>query len=184
MPFPVGHTLAGCAVALALIPSGTPHAWEAWTLCLVSANLPDLDFLPGFLADKPMAFHRGPSHSPVAGIIAAVVGASLMTWASLPWAFSVVLIFLAYGSHVGLDYFTQGRGVLLGWPISSRPARAAHPWFARVTLGQTRQSFCLSLATRRVLRASLIEALLVGPGVALFAAARSLDLLPVISVPF
>jgi hypothetical protein len=35
-----------------------------------------------------------------------------------------------------------------------------------------------------VLRASLIEALLVGPGVALFAAARSLDLLPVISVPF
>jgi hypothetical protein len=41
MPSPIGHTLAGCAVALALIPPGISQAWEAWACCLISANLPD-----------------------------------------------------------------------------------------------------------------------------------------------
>ncbi|MGH8056951.1 MAG: metal-dependent hydrolase [Candidatus Entotheonellia bacterium] len=184
MPFPVGHTLAGCAVALAVIPSDTPYSWGAWALCLASANLPDLDFVPGFIANKPMAYHRGPSHSPVAGVFAALLGASLLTWTSLPWLTGAALIFLAYLSHVGLDYFTAGGGVLFGWPFTYRAWRAHRSLFPRVTLGRTRQSFCLSLATRRVLWASLTEALLLGPGVALFAFARSFGLLPIDSFPF
>ena len=184
MPFPVGHTLGGCALALAVIPSDTPHAWEAWALCLVSANLPDLDFIPGFLAGKPLAFHRGPSHSPAAGLLAALLGASLFTWSSIPWLTRAALIFLAYISHVGLDYFTKGGGVLFGWPFTPYRSRAAHPWFPAVTLGRTWRSFWVSLGSRRVLWCMWIELLLLGPGVALLALARRLALLPVSSLPF
>jgi hypothetical protein len=30
MPPPIGHTRAGCAVALTLIPSSVPRVWEVW----------------------------------------------------------------------------------------------------------------------------------------------------------
>ena len=68
MPSPIGHTLAGCAVALALIPPGMPQAWEAWAVCLISANLPDTDFIPGLLVGNPRAIHRGPSHTIIAAL--------------------------------------------------------------------------------------------------------------------
>lgn len=168
---PIGHTLAGCAVALILIPAGLPQAWEAWTLCLVSANLADFDFMPGVLAGKPRAFHRGPSHS-VVGVIAAGLGASLWTWSPMSWLARTALIFLAYASHVVLDCYTPGRGILLDWPFSRRRYQAARPWLLSVTFGATRQS--LWVRSWRLLRAVGREVLFIAPAVAVLACARGL----------
>jgi inner membrane protein len=178
MPSPIGHTLAGCAVASALIPPGAPQAWEVWALCLISANLPDVDFIPGLLTRNPRAWHRGPSHSVMAALVVAGLGASLVTWPSMPWLTRAGLIFLAYGSHVGLDYFTPGRGVLLGWPFSCQRHRASHPWFLSVPFGMTRQEGGTRRGSWHLLRAIGREVLLMSPGVIVLALARGLLWLP------
>jgi membrane-bound metal-dependent hydrolase YbcI (DUF457 family) len=182
MPSPIGHTLAGCAVALALIPPQMSQAWQAWALCLISSNLPDLDFIPGLLTGNPRAFHRGPSHSLTAAFIVAGLGASLWIGSPLPWLTRAGLIFLAYGSHVGLDYFTPGRGVLLSWPISRRRYQATNPCFWSVTLMDTRQD--LWMRSKRLLWAVEREVLLVAPAVAVLAFARALTWLPLRNFPF
>jgi LexA-binding, inner membrane-associated putative hydrolase len=184
MPSPVGHTLAGCAVALALTPPQMSQAWQAWALCVISANLADMDFIPGLLTGDPRRFHRGPSHSLMAAVVVAALGASLLTWWSVPWLTRAGLIFLAYASHVGLDYFTPGRGVLLSWPISHRRYQAAYPWFRSITPGKTRQSFSFEIDTKPLLAAIRREILLVAPGVAVLALARVLTWLPLRDVPF
>jgi membrane-bound metal-dependent hydrolase YbcI (DUF457 family) len=180
MPSPIGHTLAGCAVALALTPPqmSQSQAWQAWALCVISANLADMDFIPGLITGDPRHFHRGPSHSLMAAIVVAGLGASLLTWWSVPWLTRAGLIFLAYASHVGLDYFTPGRGVLLSWPISHRRYQAAYPWFRGITLGKTRQSFFFEIDPKHLLAAIRREVLLVAPGVAVLALARTLTWLP------
>jgi membrane-bound metal-dependent hydrolase YbcI (DUF457 family) len=176
MPSPICHTLAGCAVALILIPPGLPQAWEAWTLCLISANLADFDFMPGLLAGRPRAFHRGPSHSLVVGLIAAGLGAFLWTWSPMSWLARTALIFLAYASHVVLDCYTPGRGILLGWPFSRRRYQVARPWLLSVTFGTTHQH--LWVRGWRLLRAIGREVLFIAPVVAVLACARGLLGLP------
>ena len=183
MPSPIGHTLAGCAVALALTPPQMSQAWQAWALCVISANLADMDFIPGLLTGDPRHFHRGPSHSLMAAVVVAALGASLLTWWSVPWLTRAGLIFLAYASHVGLDYFTPGRGVLLSWPISHRRYQAAYPWFRDIRLGKMRQSF-FQIDTKDLRMAIRREVLLVAPGVAVLAFARALTWLPLRDVPF
>jgi membrane-bound metal-dependent hydrolase YbcI (DUF457 family) len=183
MPSPIGHTLAGCAVALACIPPQMPQAWEAWAWCLIGANLADTDFIPGLLTGAPRAFHRGPSHSLIAAFVVAGLGASLWTESPLPWLTRAGLIFLAYGSHVGLDYFTPGRGVLLGWPLSRRRYQAARPWFRSVSVRKTRQGFRVGIETKHLLRAIGREVLLVAPSVAVLAFARGLTWLPLRDFP-
>jgi hypothetical protein len=174
MPSPVGHTLAGCAVALAVMPPQMLQAWEAWALCLICANLADVDFIPGILTGNPRTFHRGPSHSLVAGIVAAGLGASLLTWSAVPWVTWAGLIFLAYASHVGLDYFTPGRGVLLSWPLSRRRYQAARPWFLSVSPVKTYHDVWTERGRRYLFRAIGREILLISPGVVVLALAKGL----------
>jgi len=181
MPSPIGHTLAGCAVALALIPPQMPQAWQAWTLCLVSANLPDVDFIPGLLSGDPRAFHRGPSHSLTAAFVVAGLGAALWMGSSLPWLTRAGLIFFAYSSHVVLDFFTPGRGVLLSWPISRRRYQATCPCFRSVTIMDTRQDW--GMRSKGLLWAVEREILLVAPAAAGLALARALSWLPLWNFP-
>jgi membrane-bound metal-dependent hydrolase YbcI (DUF457 family) len=174
MPSPIGHTLAGCAVALAVMPPQMAQAWEAWAFCLICANLADVDFIPGFLTGNLRTFHRGPSHSLVAAIVAAGVGGWLLTWSAVPWQTWVGLIFMAYGSHVVLDYFTPGRGVLLNWPFSRRRYQAAHPWFLSVSPVKAYHGVWTKRGRRYLCRAIGREILLIGPGVAAVALAKGL----------
>jgi membrane-bound metal-dependent hydrolase YbcI (DUF457 family) len=174
MPSPIGHTLAGCAVALALIPPGIPQAWEAWACCLISANLPDADFIPGLLTGNPRAFHRGASHTIMATFIVAATGASLWTWAAMPWLVRAGLIFVAYASHVGLDYLTPGRGLMMGWPLSRRRYQAGRPWFLSVTVRKTRHPVKMKGGRWYLLRAIRREILLISPGVIILALASKL----------
>jgi inner membrane protein len=134
MPSPVGHALAGAAVALLsrrftpLTGSKFPVSGARFVVpgfrfgfvavCALAAALPDADFL------LPMR-HRGPSHS--VGV-AALVG--LTTYAWLKFARSrgdagrvALAIALAYGTHVLFDWLgadsSAPRGLMALWPFSS-----------------------------------------------------------------
>ena len=67
MPFPIAHSAAGVATYFALkkdhfanLPTQEKY-FLFW--CILLANLPDFDFIPGLLLSEPGKFHHGISHS-------------------------------------------------------------------------------------------------------------------------
>jgi membrane-bound metal-dependent hydrolase YbcI (DUF457 family) len=129
MPSPIGHALAGVAVAWTadLIPGD--RAWRAaprtatWYqragggLTLVCAGLgaaPDLDLA--------FAAHRTITHSIGALVLVGLLAAALAAGARRPIARVALMCAAAYGSHLlldwlGADYYPP-RGIQLMWPIN------------------------------------------------------------------
>src|SRR6476659_9739332 len=81
MPTPVGHSLAGIAVALAGERGRRPRDFREFlaspttVLCVALATLPEVDLLyPGF--------HRTATHSATATIVVAIIAAAMTAWAT------------------------------------------------------------------------------------------------------
>lgn len=117
MATPIGHALAGSIIGIGgSRGSGIDRRTLAWGTA--GGLMPDLDFVPGLLVGDPARFHHGWSHSVGA---AAVVG--LLVW----WLASdgnvriAAIVFLAYASHVALDWATADPSVPVGvpalWPL-------------------------------------------------------------------
>ena len=133
MPTPVGHSLAGLAVALA----GERRLRGNWRrfltsrttlICVALATLPDLDLLIPRL-------HRTATHSLTATLVVAVV-AAIMTaraptrgtgtggvFGRIAWS-AVALYAAAHASHLLLDWLGRDPspqpGIQLLWPLSDR----------------------------------------------------------------
>jgi len=123
MPSPIGHALAGVAVAWgADLADGHRSSPRLVVACAGVAMLPDLDLLvPGF--------HRTATHSISAAvvvfIIAAVVTAKVTKVSDTVGHLRVPLVCaLAYASHLLLDWLGADRfpprGLQLLWPFSHR----------------------------------------------------------------
>ena len=79
MPLPLGHAVVGFSVTAA---SGVPFRRQTLTAILFSivvANLPDLDFLPGALANTPVLYHRTVAHTLPAALLWVLIIAG-MVW--------------------------------------------------------------------------------------------------------
>jgi hypothetical protein len=129
MPSPIGHALAGIAVAWTadLIPgdrawrtvpgTGTWYQRAGGGLTLVCAGLgaaPDLDLA--------FAAHRTVTHSIGALVLVGLLAAALAACARRPIARVALMCAAAYGSHLlldwlGADYYPP-RGIQLLWPIN------------------------------------------------------------------
>jgi membrane-bound metal-dependent hydrolase YbcI (DUF457 family) len=109
MPSPVGHALAGAAVAR-LAPTRR-HVLACATL----AALPDLDLL------LPIV-HRTATHSVTAVAVTFIV-AAMVTGEVTRWKTAAVCA-LAYASHLFLDWLGMDRrppfGLQMLWPFSDR----------------------------------------------------------------
>jgi len=129
MPSPIGHALAGVAVAWAadLVPGD--RAWRlapgtaSWReragngltlLCAGLAAAPDLDL--AFVA------HRTMTHSLVAVAFVAVVAAIVAASTGRPVVRITLMCAAAYGSHLLMDWLGVDlyppRGIQLLWPFS------------------------------------------------------------------
>jgi membrane-bound metal-dependent hydrolase YbcI (DUF457 family) len=129
MPSPIGHALAGIAVAWAadLVPGD--RAWRAapesapWyrragdglTLaCAALATAPDLDLM--------FAGHRTVTHSISAVVFVGLFCGALAANARRPIARIALMCAAAYGSHLVLDWLgtdtNPPRGIEALWPIS------------------------------------------------------------------
>jgi len=132
MASPIGHALAGIAVAWGadLVP-GT-RAWRiappsaGWferagnglTLsCAVLAAAPDLDLFLG-------RFHRTMTHSLIGVAVVALVAALVAARARLPITRVVIMCAGAWASHLLVDWLSADqsapRGIQLLWPFDSR----------------------------------------------------------------
>lgn len=129
VPSPVGHALAGVAVAWVadLVPgnrgwrSGPPET--SWVrragggltvTCLALAAAPDLDLL--------FHGHRTVTHSIGAGLFVGLFAAALAANAGRPIARVALMCAAAWGSHILLDWLavdpTPPRGIQALWPFS------------------------------------------------------------------
>ncbi len=141
---PIGHALAGIAVASLLRPawnrvgvtgisagissdSGPIGFFSRWAPYMVAGFFsvaPDLDFLPGILMGKPALYHQGITHSIAFALCAGLIAGSLpITGIARRHMFALA----AFGwiSHLAMDLVgPDGRlpyGIPLFWPISSEP---------------------------------------------------------------
>jgi membrane-bound metal-dependent hydrolase YbcI (DUF457 family) len=137
MPTPVGHSLAGIAVALA--GERGPRARDVrrflarptTVLCVALATLPDADLLfPGF--------HRTATHSVTATVVVALVAVAMTARGSrgtsgsgealrrIAWS-AVVMYGAAHASHLLLDWLncdsSPQPGIQALWPFD-------HRWFS------------------------------------------------------
>lgn len=136
MPLPVAHSLAGYAIAEATNVRLAKNKWLNVAIFAVLANLPDIDYLPGFLLGQPNRFHHLWTHSLGLALLLGFFG-SVLLWrrhrevavqALMPangntrqFALYFLAISAAVFSHCLLDLFTEDSsppyGMLLFWPF-------------------------------------------------------------------
>ncbi len=80
--------------------------------------VPDVDAVPGLVAGDIRFFHNAAMSSLAAALIVSLIAAGVFSWKyrfSLLFGFAVA--FVSYATHLLMDFFTAGRGVMLLWPF-------------------------------------------------------------------
>lgn len=91
-------------------------------LLLFWALVPDLDAIPGLLADDLGRFHNNFTHSFAAALVFSTLPGMILSWITrhsfITW---YTALCLSYASHILLDFVTYSeRGLLLLWPFVVR----------------------------------------------------------------
>lgn len=170
MATPFGHSLAGFAV-YTFAPSVNRDRLSLALLCVIMANAPDLDFVPGILAGKPALYHQGITHSIGFALLVSLGAAALYRIWGQSFFTIFISAFLAYLSHLAIDFFgPDGRppyGEPLFWPISDRYFISPITVFSGVhhvasTFGST-QEWLRGILSAHNIRAIVLESVLILP---------------------
>lgn len=134
MPSPIAHAVSGYVLAKGLEPAKVCKLWPLAAYAVFVAIAADFDFIPQVLTG--IQTHRGFTHSLSFALIFSIVISALATRSSLFRAFHYgrlcALTLLLYGSHLVLDFFTNGSGIPLLWPISEMRVQSAITIFPAV----------------------------------------------------
>ncbi|MEK7730139.1 MAG: metal-dependent hydrolase [candidate division KSB1 bacterium] len=161
MPLPIGHSLMGYTIAESSRFKLSPNVWMNLFIFALLANLPDLDFLPGFLAGFPNRYHHHELHSlGFAALMGLMGGLVYLRMAGKFWA-CFLPIFFAVSSHLLLDLLTEDfsdpHGMMLLWPFNSEFYDVPWKIFASVNKSNHSSDFIMSLFTLHNVRVVLIE---------------------------
>ena len=172
MPLPLAHTLVGYSVAAATGIRFRRNTRTALLFSVVVANLPDLDFIPGILRNEPVLYHRTIAHTIPAGIVCALIIATILTRFRGRFAEMVLLGLLVYTSHLVADMVNFGGGnggVQMLWPFSNAwftiPTPLANDMHSPLVFvrGADTSGFLSAFSGIGFLRASILQALLFSP---------------------
>ncbi len=158
MPSPIGHSLIGLAIGVAAMPGETPGTplprrlfRRRWMLlgCMVVANLPDIDFIPGLLVGDMNAYHYNLTHS-IGWAVLVGFGLWFLLRAVRPRTglACLVLLLALLGSHLLADFWCEDRsppyGMPIYWPLSNRWHTAERPLFMAMDKDTFRDVFTLA----------------------------------------
>lgn len=172
MPLPLAHSLVGYEFAAATGVRFRKHTVTAALFSLVVANLPDLDFIPGALANEPVLYHRAIAHTLPAAVLCGLIISAVVTRFGRRFGEIALLGFLVYSSHLFADmvHFGGGNiGVQIFWPIDDgwyaikTPLMHTSTPLLHFTRGQDSAGFFASFFSLSFLRASVLQALLFAP---------------------
>ncbi len=174
MPLPVAHSGAGL-IAYLLFRKRSEIKSRRREILLVAmsvflANLPDLDFLPGFWFGNASKFHHGPTHSLLFALIMAPIIYRIVVaiFKDVPKSTLMGICFVSLMSHVVLDYFSLDRGAPFGvplfWPFLQENYTATVALFGDVVRedGRGPLGFLLSLINKTNGREVLVEFFFIG----------------------
>jgi inner membrane protein len=126
MPSPLAHITAGYAIYRIFRNklSENEHAkvwvFSVFLIIVVFLSLvPDVDSIFGLAMGDLGRYHNNGTHSLVVGLVIALLFALAIRW-RFRHSFGTwfVIALLAYETHIIMDFFTIGRGVMLFWPFS------------------------------------------------------------------
>ena len=148
------------------------RGWTNFLFYIFLCNLPDIDFLPGFLIGEPNRFHHGISHTLGAALLAALVlGIVFHLWKEKFWSVTCVTFF-AYYVHVLMDYFTEDfrlpYGVMLFWPLDSNYYISKILVFKKVFRSDLSSTFFSTFLSRQNIETFILEAFILGVAICLF----------------
>lgn len=164
---PIGHALAG-AVIYKGGSNQLGHPIWLLVVLILSANLPDVDFIFGYVVGNPNLYHHTWTHSLT---FCLMVGALtvIVTW-PLVGRNSLWIGFLISGavlSHLIMDFFTVDRnpplGIKLFWPVTEKYYISSVSIFQDVYKASSSNGFIRSLFCWHNLITVLIETVIVGP---------------------
>ena len=151
MALPIAHAAAGYLVHRAAHrgPSrGDPaKTWRRAALFMLVGNLPDFDFLIGFVLGRPGLVHRGVSHTVLAAFaFGALAGWIGRRWRDEPFGPTAVAFGAAYASHLVVDWLTIDSRPPAGgqflWPFSEAYFSSPITIFGEIYIdGITRSGF-------------------------------------------
>ena len=136
MPSPIAHAITGYALSQLPATRATcvirQSLWPAVYGISVSV-LPDFDFIPQLITG--LRFHRGPSHSLLAALLASLVLSAIVYSLKRKLSYSRLFAFtlICYSAHLTMDAVTAGgEGMRLLWPLSDQYFRAPFSIFPPV----------------------------------------------------
>jgi membrane-bound metal-dependent hydrolase YbcI (DUF457 family) len=151
MALPIAHAAAGYLVHRLDRRRTAFAGWSRALAFMVIANLPDADFLVGFVLGKPGAFHRGLSHTLLAALVFGAALGALSRWRLRDrWLSASVVFACVYGSHLLLDALTVDErgpaGAQFFWPFSGAYYIAPLTVFTEIIIdGSSRLGFLASV---------------------------------------
>jgi inner membrane protein len=152
LALPIAHAAAGYLVHR--VGGGTDRPRGGFgraAALMIVANLPDADFLVGFVLGRPGMLHRGASHTVLAAVLFGVAAGAFVRWRWRERFAPTALLFgAAYLSHLLLDALTIDSRPPAGgqflWPFSSEYVVAPITFFTEIYIdGHTRESFLRSV---------------------------------------
>jgi inner membrane protein len=153
MALPIAHAVVGYVVHRLDWRRASASAWPRALAFMAIGNLPDVDFLVGFVLGRPGAYHRGITHTVVAAVAFGMIAATVLWWRRTDrWWPAALLCAAAYGSHLLVDAFTIDErgpaGAQFFWPFSDGYYIAPVTFFGEIIIdGHTRGGFLASIFT-------------------------------------
>lgn len=166
MPSPIAHSLMGYLIYRVTTKPYKGQKRYIILLYLFIANVPDLDFLPGFFVGSVSRYHHGISHS---------IGFSLLFALGSYFILGVLMqghrkkrfaiVFCLYFSHVVLDFLTKAPSNPYGdpvgeqffWPFSNEYYISPFAFFQIIHFEDATGDFLLSLFSLHNLMAVSVE---------------------------
>lgn len=171
MALPIAHATAGWLLHRLDGRRTSFRGWPRALTYMAIGNLPDADFLIGFVTGQPGHYHRGFSHTLLAAAVFGAAVGGLLAWRIRDrWLSATAMLATVYASHLALDWLTIDQrgpaGAQFLWPFSDAYYIAPVTLFTEIIIdGRTRLGFLgtvLDWPTVRVLaREALITAAVV-----------------------
>ena len=132
MPSSIAHAVSGYAIAKGLELPKINKMLPMGLYAVFVAISADFDFIPQIVAG--ISTHRGFTHSLSFAIVFSLILSKVASSrAAVKYLKVFILTLIIYGSHLALDFFTQGgSGIPLLWPISSHMFQSSISLFPAV----------------------------------------------------